>query len=190
MEVPLELPLESLSWRIDEEFESGASAAAAAHFSLIVGITTLTNLELQEYYDGYHDSDLSALQSLPLLQRLALKKCDTLAKQLVEPGTLTSLQELHVEDDSYAYDRNRAHPQHLSRDLCGLCMSRVLRLPRIRRISGNATLLARGLPQSPEGWHMLSVKGASRVLPSFESSYTCEHCCFFISLKLTLQAAM
>lgn len=128
-------------------------------------MTTLTNLELESLRSC---NDVSPLQRLPLLQRLALRHSGTLAAQLLKPDTFISLQELHSEDDYaivdyHSEDEARNEAWAAAKVAAVECMSALLQLPCIRKISGNASLLAWGLPQSPEGWHVSNVDDDSRV---------------------------
>lgn len=152
-ELPFELPLESLSLSCQLWIPSSMSGPQVQR---IGGITTLTSLELQNLRSCY---DPSSLQTLPLLQRLTFKNCCQLALVLLmsdEPGIFASLQELHTEDGNPA-------GVHVAKVRAVECMSAVLQLPRIRKISGNTTLLTEGLPQKPLGWHVSNDDGGFRV---------------------------
>ena len=59
-------------------------------------MTSLTSLELISIREV---GNAKPLQSLPLLQRLALEGCATLGQRLMEPGAFASLQELHISAD-------------------------------------------------------------------------------------------
>ena len=128
-------------------------------------LTGMTKLELSSYKATSH-SHLATLRSLGLLRELTLLDCVNIQAAIFKPGALTALEVLHIEESLEARKKRlknlpQADPAEMEASKRQLheAGAVVLRLPKLRQLSGTSPTLFTWMDPASQGPAKLWTRG-------------------------------
>ena len=122
-------------------------------------IGTLTNLTRLELHAFIYEQTINVrpLHSLPL-RELVLLDCQNLEAKLLMPGSLTSLQKLHIAESDERQTAISQQPDVMPQ--LRECGKAVLSLPDLTQLSGSCALFSFGMVEDLSSWqHSAYTKG-------------------------------